>query len=82
MHVCMRLCMHAPMHVCLCVYCISTKQSAPTLQVINRSSELLDASTEQKRSQEAALEQKQRQVTKLETAFKSASQEVMKVCDF
>ena len=49
-------------------------------QVIGRTSELLDASNEQKRGCELALEQKQRQITKLDTAFKSASQEVMKVC--
>lgn len=48
-------------------------------QVIGRTSELLDASNEQKRGCELALEQKQRQITKLDTAFKSASQEVMKV---
>ena len=48
-------------------------------QVIGRTSDLLDASNEQKRSCELTLEQKQRQITKLDTAFKSASQEVMKV---
>jgi len=49
-------------------------------QVIGRTSELLDASNEQRKSCELALEQRQRQVSKLDTAFKSASQEVMKVC--
>lgn len=48
-------------------------------QVISRTSELLESSAEQKKSCEAALEQRQRQITKLDTAFKSASQEVMKV---
>ena len=49
------------------------------MQVISRTSELLESSAEQRKSCEAALEQRQRQVTKLDTAFKSASQEVMKV---
>ena len=54
--------------VCVCVY-----------QVISRTSELLESSSEQRKSCEATLEQRQRQITKLDTAFKSASQEVMKV---
>ena len=49
-------------------------------QVIGRTSELLDASNEQRKSCELALEQRHRQISKLDTAFKSASQEVMKVC--
>lgn len=47
-------------------------------QVIGRTSELLEASAEHKKSCELALEQSQRQVSKLDTAFKTASQEVLK----
>lgn len=49
-------------------------------QMIGRTTELLEAAQEQKRSYEASLGQRQRQITKLDTAFKSASEEVLKVC--
>lgn len=49
------------------------------MQVIARTSELLEAAQEQKRSYETSLSQRQRQITKLDTAFKAASEEVLKV---
>ncbi len=46
---------------------------------MERTSQLLEASQEQKKACEAGLSQRERQVTKLDKAFKSASQEVLKV---
>lgn len=41
--------------------------------------QLLGAAREQKKVYESSLVQKERQITKLDTAFKTASQEVLKV---
>ena len=49
------------------------------VQVIGRTSELLEAAQEQRRAHEAALSQRERQITKLDAAYKAASQEVLKV---
>ena len=48
-------------------------------QMIGRTAELLEAAQEQKRNYEASLGQRQRQISKLDTAFKAASEEVLKV---
>ena len=47
--------------------------------MLGHTSELLQECQEKVRSNEAMLEQSQRKVTKLDTAFKTASQEVLKV---
>ena len=49
------------------------------LQVLAHTSEQLRQSQERTRASEGMLEQTQRRVSKLETAFKTASQEVLKV---
>ena len=49
-------------------------------QVLAHSSELLRDCQERARGSDAALELSQRRANKLDTAFKTASQEVLKVC--
>ncbi len=49
------------------------------MQVIGRTSELLEVAQERRRAQETGLSQRERQITKLDTAYKAASQEVIKV---
>ncbi len=48
-------------------------------QVIGQDARLLSAAQEQKKRSESSLAQKERQITKLDTAFNKASQEVLKV---
>lgn len=47
--------------------------------MIDQNVQLLAAAREQKKVYESSLVQKERQITKLDTAFKTASQEVLKV---
>lgn len=49
------------------------------VQVITRTNELMDNSSEQRRKQEKMLEEKQEQINKLEATMKSVSGEVIKV---
>ena len=50
--------------------------------MIGRVSDLLEVSKEQKKSVEGQLEQKHREVAKLETSYKSLSKEFTKVREF
>ena len=51
----------------------------PFFKVIGRTAELLEASQEQKKAYKDGLEKKKVQIIQLEKAFKSTSQEVLKV---
>ena len=58
-------------HFRLCLSCI--------VQVISRTNELVENSSEQRRKQEKTLEERQEQINKLEATMKSVSGEVIKV---